>query len=359
MFKEFLYPLVEYFTPFNIFQYITFRSAYAAVTSLLITFLFGHQIIDLLKRRHIGEEIRGDGPQSHVSKTGTPTMGGVMIIFSTSFSVLLWMDPRNLYTWVSQLAILGFGAVGFIDDYIKVYMGKKSGLPSHVKMAGQLLVSTAIMLLLYFNRHEFTTLLYVPMVKNAVLDLGVLFIPFGVFWLVGFTNAVNLTDGLDGLATGLSIMVGLTFGAIAYLTGRVDFSQYLSIPYLAGAEEITILAFAMVGASVGFLWYNSNPAEVFMGDTGSLMLGGTLGVMSIMIKKELLLVIVGGVFVLETLTVIIQVLSYKMRRKRVFLMAPLHHHFELKGWAETKVVQRFWILGGLFAILGLSTLKIQ
>ncbi len=359
MFKEFLYPLVEYFTPFNIFQYITFRSAYAAVTSLLITFIFGHQIINVLKNRKIGEEIRGDGPGTHISKAGTPTMGGIMIIFATSFSVFLWMDPRNMYTWIAQIAILGFGAVGFIDDYIKVYAGKKSGLPSHIKLGGQLLVSTAIMLLLFFNGNDSTTLLYIPMIKNSVLDMGWLFIPFGVIWLTGFTNAVNLTDGLDGLATGLSIIVGLTFGGIAYITGRVDFSQYLSIPFLPGAGEITVLAFAMVGATVGFLWYNSNPAEVFMGDTGSLMLGGTIGAMSLMIKKELLLLIVGGVFVMETASVIIQVFIYKLRGKRVFLMAPLHHHFELLGWAESKVVQRFWILGGIFAILGLSTLKIR
>ena len=359
MIKELLYPLVEYFTPFNVFQYITFRAAYAAVTSLLIAFIFGNSIIALLKRRGINEKIRHDGPQSHRAKSGTPTMGGVMIIFATAISVFLWMDPNNLYTWVSLLAILGFGLVGFIDDYIKVYLGKKSGLPVYVKLAGQLLVSTTIMLILYFNRNEFTTLLYVPMIKTAVLDMGLFFIPFGVFWLMGFTNAVNLTDGLDGLATGLIIMVGLTFGGIAYLTGRIDFSQYLAIPYLPGSEEITILALAMVGACTGFLWYNSKPAEVFMGDTGSLMLGGTIGVMAIMIKKELLLIIVGGVFVLETLSVIIQVCVFKLGRQRVFLMAPLHHHFELKGWDESKVVQRFWILGGLFAILGLSTLKLQ
>ena len=359
MLKELFYPLVEYFTPFNVFQYITFRAAYAAVTSLLITFLFGNRVISTLRKHKINEEIRSDGPLSHRSKAGTPTMGGIMIIFSTAFSVILWMDPGNLYTWVSLLAILGFGLVGFIDDYIKVYLGKKSGLPSHVKLAGQFLVSTVIMLILYLNRNEFTTVLYIPMIKNPVLDMGLLFIPFGVFWLMGFTNAVNLTDGLDGLATGLIIMVALTFGGIAYLTGRVDFSQYLAIPYLPGSEEITILALAVAGASIGFLWYNSKPAEVFMGDTGSLMLGGTIGVMAIMIKKELLLFVVGGVFVLETLSVIVQVVGYKLYKKRTFLMAPLHHHFELKGWDEAKVVQRFWILGGLFAILGLSTLKLQ
>ncbi len=359
MLKEFFARYVQVFTPFNVFQYLTFRAAYAAVTSMLITFIFGKHIIAWLNKFHISERIRSDGPPSHLEKLGTPTMGGILIIFSTALSVFLWMDPANLYTWVSLLAILGFGAVGFIDDYIKVYQGKKNGLPTHIKLAGQFLVSTAIIIILYINRNEFTTLLYIPMIKTPILDMGALFIPLGIFWLMGFTNAVNLTDGLDGLAAGLIIMAGLTFGGIAYLTGRIDFSQYLAIPYLPGSGEITILALAMVGASIGFLWYNSRPAEVFMGDTGSLMLGGTIGVIAIMIKKELLLLIVGGVFVLETLSVIVQVLSYKLRQKRVFLMAPLHHHFELKGWNETKVVQRFWILGGLFAILGLSTLKLQ
>lgn len=359
MFKELFLPLVEYFTPFNVFQYVTFRAAYAAVTSLLITFLFGSGIIARLRKNHINEKIRSDGPDTHLSKSGTPTMGGIMIILSTAVSIFLWMDPRSLYTWLSLLAILGFGVVGFIDDYIKVRLEKKKGMPAHVKLAGQFIVSTAIMIILYMNRNEFTTLLYIPMIKNSILDMGLLFIPLGVIWLMGFTNAVNLTDGLDGLAAGLIIMAGLTFGGIAYLTGRVDFSQYLAIPYLPGAGEISILSLAMVGASIGFLWYNSKPAEVFMGDTGSLMLGGTIGVIAIMLKKEILLLIVGGVFVIETMSVIIQVLSYKMRQKRVFLMAPLHHHFELKGWDESKVVQRFWILGGLFAIVGLSTLKIQ
>ncbi|KGE73509.1 phospho-N-acetylmuramoyl-pentapeptide-transferase [Spirochaeta lutea] len=359
MFKVLLYPLVEYFTPFNVFQYITFRAAYAAVTSLLLTLLLGPRVIRMLERWKIGEGIRSDGPQSHQKKTGTPTMGGLLLVFSTAFSVFLWMDISNLYTWISLVAILGFGAVGFADDYIKVFLNNKQGLPSRVKMLGLLVVSTVIMVMLYHSPVEYTTKLFIPMVKGAVLDLGVFFIPFGIFILVATSNAVNLTDGLDGLATGLTIMVGLTFAALAYLTGRVDFSEYLQIPYLRGAGEISILSFALVGACVGFLWFNSNPAEVFMGDTGSLMLGGVVGAISLMIKKELLLVIVGGVFVIEVLSVIIQVVSFKIRKKRVFLMAPLHHHFELKGWAENKVVLRFWILGGLFAILSLSTLKIR
>jgi phospho-N-acetylmuramoyl-pentapeptide-transferase len=359
MFKALLFPLVEYFTPFNVFQYITFRAAYAAVTSLLITLLLGPKVIQMLQHWKIGEGIRSDGPKTHRKKSGTPTMGGLLLVFSTAFSVFLWMDISNLYTWISLVAIIGFGAVGFIDDYIKVFLKKKEGLPSRVKMLGLLIVSTVIMIMLYQSPIEHTTSLFIPMVKGAVLDMGIFFIPFGIFILVATTNAVNLTDGLDGLATGLTIMVGLTFAAIAYLTGRVDFSEYLQIPYLRGAGEIAILSFALVGACVGFLWFNSNPAEVFMGDTGSLMLGGIIGAISLMIKKEILLIVVGGVFVIEVLSVIIQVSSYKLRNKRVFLMSPLHHHFELKGWAENKVVLRFWILGGLFAILSLSTLKIR
>ena len=359
MLREIFYPLVTVFTPFNVFQYITFRAAYAAVTSLLLTLLLGPMVIRLLQRRKIGEGIRVDGPETHLKKSGTPTMGGLLIVFTTGFSVFLWMDITNFYTLIAQIAIFGFGLIGFIDDYIKVFRGKKDGLSSKLKLLGQFLVAGVIVVLLYANRHDDTTKLFFPMIKGAIVDLDWFYIPFGIFILVGWTNAVNLTDGLDGLATGLSIMVALTFGAMAYVVGRVDFAEYLQLPFIRGGGEISILAFALVGACVGFLWYNANPAEIFMGDTGSLMLGGVLGTLSLMIKKELLLVIVGGVFILEILSVVIQVLSYKIRRKRVFLMAPLHHHFELKGWSENKVVLRFWILGGLFAILSLSTLKIR
>ncbi|GAB6089878.1 phospho-N-acetylmuramoyl-pentapeptide-transferase [Spirochaeta dissipatitropha] len=359
MLKELLFPLTEYFTPFNIFQYITFRAAYGAVTSLLISFLFGPKVIELLRKLKFGEEIRSDGPESHQIKSGTPTMGGVLIILSMLVAIFFWMDPRNPFTWIAVTAIVGFGAIGFIDDFQKIKRKETGGLSASMKLLGQFTVAAVVSFLVFRLGGEESSLLYMPMVKQPLLDLGILYVPFGIFWLVGFSNAVNLTDGLDGLATGLVLLVALTFGMLAYVAGRVDFSAYLQIPYVQGAGEISILAMAVVGACVGFLWYNGHPAEVMMGDTGSLALGGILATMSLMIKHEILLIVVGGVFVIETLSVIIQVGSYKLTGKRVFKMAPLHHHFELEGWAESKVVLRFWILGGLFAILSLSTMKIR
>lgn len=359
MLKELLFPLVRYFTPFNVFQYITFRAAYAAVTSLLICFIFGPAIIRGLTRLKAGEEIRNDGPATHQIKSGTPTMGGVMIIISIVVSALLWMDIRNLYTWMGVLATLGFGLLGFTDDFLKVVKKNSDGLRAKVKLLGQIAIGTAIAVILYTNRLETTTYLYIPFFKEPVLDLGILYIPFAVLLLVATSNAVNLTDGLDGLATGLVLMVALAFAMLSYLAGRVDFAEYLQIPYIPGGGELSILSLALVGACVGFLWFNAHPAEVMMGDTGSLALGGIIGVIALMIKKEVLLAIAGGVFVIEAASVIIQVVHYKLTKRRVFLMAPLHHHFELKGWAESKVVLRFWILGGLFAILTLSTLKIR
>lgn len=359
MLKELLFPLVRYFTPFNVFQYITFRAAYAAVTSLLICFIFGPAIIRWLTRLKAGEEIRSDGPATHQAKSGTPTMGGVMIILAIVVSALLWMDIRNIYTWIAVLATLGFGLLGFTDDFIKVVKKNSDGLRAKVKLLGQIAIGTAIAIILYTNRLETTTYLYIPFFKEPVLDLGVFYIPFAVLLLVATSNAVNLTDGLDGLATGLVLMVALAFAMLSYLAGRVDFAEYLQIPYIPGGGELSILSLALVGACVGFLWFNAHPAEVMMGDTGSLALGGIIGVISLMIKKEVLLAVAGGVFVIEAASVIIQVVHYKTTKRRVFLMAPLHHHFELKGWAESKVVLRFWILGGLFAILTLSTLKIR
>jgi phospho-N-acetylmuramoyl-pentapeptide-transferase len=360
VFKELFFPLVKYFTPFNIFQYITFRAAYAAITALLVLIFVGPRIIRALRRKKMGEGIREDGPQSHFSKAGTPTMGGILIIIATLIAVVLWQDLQNLKSWVGILAIVGFGLVGFIDDYIKVFKKNKQGLSSKSKLIGQLIVGTAICLILYWSGGAEQTKLYIPMIRRAVLDLGVLWVPLGILFLTFFSNAVNLTDGLDGLATGLMIMVALALALISYLSGHVNFAHYLGINFVKDGGEIAVLCLALVGACVGFLWYNSNPAEVFMGDTGSLMLGGTLGTIALMMKKEVLLLIVGGVFVMEALSVIIQVLSYKFRnKKRVFLMAPLHHHFELKGWPENKVVLRFWILGGMCAILALSTLKLQ
>ena len=359
MFKEFLYPLVKFFTPFNIFQYITFRAAYAAVTALLIAFLLGPWIIQILRKLKAGQEVRADGPQTHLAKSGTPTMGGVLMILSIVISVLLWQDLRNLYTWLVLFATVGFGAVGFADDALKIFKRNSKGLSASVKLAGQIVVSLIIALVLYYYRTPYTTLLYLPMLKDAVIDLSIFWIPFAVLLQVGFSNAVNLTDGLDGLATGLCIMVGIAFAVICYLSGRADYAAYLWIPYLPKTGELTILCFAYVGACVGFLWYNAHPAEVMMGDVGSLSLGGLLGVLALMVKKEILLLIIGGVFVLEAASVMIQVAHYKLTKRRVFLMAPLHHHFELKGWPEVKVVTRFWILGGMFVILSLSTLKIQ
>ncbi|MFW5812063.1 MAG: phospho-N-acetylmuramoyl-pentapeptide-transferase [Alkalispirochaetaceae bacterium] len=359
MLKELLFPLVRYFTPFNVFQYITFRAAYAAVTSLLICFIFGPAIIRWLQRIKAGEEIRSDGPATHHAKSGTPTMGGVMIILAIVVSAILWMDVRNLYTWMGVAATLGFGLLGFTDDFLKVVKKNSDGLRAKVKLLGQIIIGSAIAITIYSNRLETTTFLYIPFLKEPLLDLGVFYVPFAVLLLVATSNAVNLTDGLDGLATGLVLMVALAFAMLSYLAGRVDFAEYLQIPYIPGGGELSILSLALVGACVGFLWYNAHPAEVMMGDTGSLALGGIIGVIALMIKKEILLAIAGGVFVIEAASVIIQVVHFKMTKRRVFLMAPLHHHFELKGWAESKVVLRFWILGGLFAILTLSTLKIR
>jgi phospho-N-acetylmuramoyl-pentapeptide-transferase len=359
MLKELLLPLVANFSALNVFQYITFRSAYAAVTALFITFLLGPKLITMLRRFKAGQVVRNDGPSSHLSKSGTPTMGGVLIVISLSFAVLLWQDVHNRFTWIALASLLGFGLIGFFDDYLKIFRNNSEGLHGRFKFSAQTLLSLFIMIVLYMNRNDHTTLLYLPFLKNAVLDMGIFYIPFGMLLLVGTSNAVNLTDGLDGLATGLVILVGLTFAIISYLSGRADFAAYLQIPYLPESAELTILCLALVGASIGFLWYNAHPAEIFMGDTGSLSLGGVIGVIALMTKKEILLITIGGVFVLEALSVIIQVVSYKLRKKRVFCMAPLHHHFEKKGWDETKVVVRFWILGGLFTILSLSTLKIQ
>ncbi len=359
MLKELLYPLVEYFSAFNIFQYITFRAAYAAVTALFISFLFGPKIIKALKKFKLGQMVRSDGPQSHMYKTGTPTMGGIIMILAILVSCLLWQDFSNPYVWIGIVSLLGFGLVGFLDDYLKITRKSTEGLHAKFKIIGQITISLIIVLFIYLNGNEHTTLLYLPFFKSPVIDLGVWYVPFGVFILVSWTNAVNITDGLDGLAIGLVIMAGIAFAILTYITGRADFAGYLQIPYLPESSELPVFCFALVGAAVGFLWFNSHPAEVFMGDTGSLALGGVLGVVSLMIKKEILLVVIGGVFVLEILSVAIQIISFKATGKRVFKMAPLHHHFELKGWAETKVVIRFWIMGGMFAILALSTLKIQ
>jgi phospho-N-acetylmuramoyl-pentapeptide-transferase len=359
MFLEFLYPLVKFFTPLNVFQYLTFRGAYAALTTLLFSFVFGPWIIEALRKFKIRQSIRNDGPSTHLKKSGTPTMGGILIIVSTVAAALLWMDLGSEKVWLTLGSFLAFGAIGFMDDFLKVRRKNSDGLPVWAKLAMQTVVALTVALILRSIGGEEITTLYVPFFKNPAVDLGNLWIPFAVLLLVGESNAVNLSDGLDGLATGLLILVFIALAILTYISGRVDYSSYLGIPYVVGAGELTVFCLAATGACVGFLWYNSHPAEVFMGDVGSLALGGVVATISLLIKKEILALIIGGVFVLEAASVIIQVLMYKLRKKRVFAMAPLHHHFEESGWAETKVVIRFWILGGLFAIIALSTLKIQ
>lgn len=360
MFLEWIYPLEKYFSALNVFRYLTFRSAYAAVTALLIAFLFGPAIIERLKIFKFGQSVRSDGPKTHLVKTGTPTMGGVFIILSVSIAVLLWVDLHNVYAWICLLALLGCGAVGFLDDWLKIKRKNPDGLSVGLKLVLQGVVAAAVVALLALHRTEHTTMLYLPFFKNPILDLGFFYYPLAVVYVVGWSNAVNLADGLDGLATGLTIMALIAFSIITYITGRSDWSGYLAIPFVRGAGELTIFNLALIGACVGFLWFNSHPAEIFMGDVGSLALGGVLGVLSLLVKKEVLLFIIGGVFVLEEASVILQVGYFKLSKgKRLFKMAPLHHHFELRGWKETQVVVRFWILGGLFAIIALSTLKIQ
>ena len=359
MFLEFLFPLVRFFTPFNVFQYTTFRAAYASVTALLACLLFGPMVIRRLAATQARMSVRADVPANHLKKIGTPTMGGLLIIGAILISVLLWMDIRSPYTWLAVLSVVGFGTIGFIDDYIKIHHSDRDGLRAWVKLLIQACFSAVLAILLYIWQQPNVSLIYVPFIKDPLFDLSLFYIPFAIFMLLATSNAVNLTDGLDGLATGLVIMVAASFTVLSYLAGRFDYSEYLQIPFIRSGGELAILCLIIVGACVGFLWFNTHPAEIIMGDTGSLALGGTIGLIALMIKKEILLGIVGGVFVIEAISVILQVVVYKYSRRRLFLMAPLHHHFELKGWPESKVVARFWILGGLFAILSLSTLKIQ
>ncbi|HCC36903.1 MAG TPA: phospho-N-acetylmuramoyl-pentapeptide-transferase [Treponema sp.] len=359
MFLEFIYPLRNLFTPFNVFLYLTFRSAYAALTTLLICFMFGGRIIEWLRRLKVGQAIRTDGPQTHLAKGGTPTMGGIFIIGSVVISMLLWGDLDNKMIWLTLGSFVAFGIIGFIDDYLKVTKRDSAGMRAWVKLALQFAVAAAVVLILYFSGGAEATALYVPFFKNPVIDMGPLWIPFAMLLVVGESNAVNISDGLDGLLAGLLILVFIALAILTYISGRADYSSYLGIPYIPGAGELTVFCLAAVGACIGFLWFNAHPAEVFMGDVGSLSLGGVIAVISLIIKKEILILVIGGVFVLEIASVIIQVASFKLRKKRVFKMSPLHHHFELSGWLETKVVIRFWILGGLFAIIALSTLKIQ
>lgn len=357
MFKE-IFNLVDRISIFNLFQYITFRSGFAAVTAVLVTFLAAPKMIGWLRAKKAEQMIRKDGPQSHLAKAGTPTMGGLLIVMSITVAVLLWQDLKNPYTWVLLISFWGYALIGFVDDYLKIFRHNSKGLNAKLKLAGQFAVSIAVVVYLYVTVEDIT-LLYVPFIKNPVADMGWLYIPFAVLLLAGFSNAVNLADGLDGLASGLITFVGLTFGLLTYIVGHAAFARYLQFPFIPMSGELTVTCMALSGACLGFLWYNAHPAQIFMGDTGSLALGGMIGVLSLLIKKELLIFIVGGVFVMEAASVMLQVLSFKLFKKRIFRMAPLHHHFELKGWTETQVVVRFWILGGLFSLISLITLKVQ
>ena len=359
MIRELILPLTKYFTPVNVFSYLTFNSAFAALTTLLICFLFGSKIIEKLRALKMGQPVREDGPQTHLVKKGTPTMGGLLIILSVVVSMLIWGNLESITIWITMGAFVAFGVIGFLDDFLKVTRNNSDGLRAWVKLIAQFAIAITVVLLIYFTGDENQTALYIPFLKNPVVDMGWLWIPFAVLLVVGESNAVNISDGLDGLLAGLLIIFFITLAIITYITGRIDYSEYLGMPYVPEAGELTVFCLAAAGACVGFLWFNAYPAEVIMGDVGSLSLGGVIGVISLIIKKELLILVIGGVFVLEIASVIIQVVSYKTRKKRVFKMAPLHHHYELMGWVETKTVIRFWILGGLFAIIALSTLKIQ
>jgi len=369
--------LFPYFRLFRVFHYLTFRTVFASLTALLIGLLIGPFVINRLREFQIGQYIREDGPQSHQKKTGTPTMGGVLICISILVPTLLWSDLSNPLVWVVVLSTLLFGAIGFLDDYIKVIHRRNKGLTAWQKLGAQLVVSAvvAIALLLLERRGDYSTRLVVPFAKRLRPDLvwnwlghiphmhWLAFLPFVVFVMLviaGSSNAVNLTDGLDGLAIGCTIIAAGALTMLTYVSGHVVFSDYLELQRMPLVSELTVFCGSMVGASIGFLWYNAHPAEVFMGDVGSLALGGAIGTVAVVIKQELLLPFIGGVFILEALSVILQVGSYKLRNgKRIFKMAPLHHHFELLGWSESKVIARFWILSLIFALLALTTLKLR
>jgi len=362
MLYEVLYPLSNEIGFFRLFGFITFRTGGSIITALFLSFVLGPWVIAWLKRRQgAGQPIRTDGPEEHlVRKVGTPTMGGVLILLALAISTLLWADLGNSYVWVVLLVTTGFGAIGFVDDFLKLTRRSSKGMSARIKLLAQTLVGIAAALwLIDLSDDPLATTLAVPFLKNVLLQLGWLFVPFAIFVIVGASNAVNLTDGLDGLAIVPVMIAAGCFGLIAYLVGNKVFSEYLQIHYVAGTGELAVFCGSLVGASLGFLWFNAPPAMVFMGDTGSLSVGGALGAISVVTKHELVLAIIGGLFVLETVSVVVQVLSFKLTGRRVFRMAPLHHHFEKKGWAEPTIVIRFWIIAMILALAGLSTLKLR
>ena len=361
MLYSFLLSLVDNYSYLNVFKYITFRTGLSVITSFIIVFLIGEPLIKIFAKKQILGPIRQDGPIDHiVKKSGTPTMGGLIIILGMFLGTFLWADLKNIYVLTVIFISLSLGFLGFVDDLLKIKLKNSRGLNSGLKLLGQLVIGfIAIFILSEYSDHQYLNNLYFPFFKNLVLPMGIFFIPFALFVIVGSSNAVNLTDGLDGLATVPVMLVALSFTLISYVVGNTIFAEYLKIPYVYNAGELSIFCGAVFGACLGFLWYNAPPAKIFMGDTGSLSLGGSLASVAIIVKHEIVLAIIGGLFVLETVSVIIQVLSFKLTGKRVFMMAPIHHHFEKKGWPESTIVIRFWIIAIILALIGLATLKLR
>lgn len=352
--------LAQFESGFNVFSYLTMRAILGALTALVLSFVIGPRMIAKLSSNQVGQPIRADGPVTHLPKAGTPTMGGVMILVAIVVSTVLWADLENHFVWIVLFVTLSFGAIGYVDDYRKLILQNPKGLSAKQKLFWQSAAAIIAAIALYVTAaDEVSTSLLIPYLKDITIPLGMFQVVVTYFFIVGFSNAVNLTDGLDGLAIMPTVLVGGALGLFAYVTGNVNFSGYLGIPYIAGAGEIMVFCAAMAGAGLGFLWFNTYPAQVFMGDIGALALGAALGVVAVIVRQELVLAIMGGVFVVETLSVIIQVVSFKLTGKRVFRMAPLHHHFELKGWAEPKVIVRFWIITFILVLIGLASLKIR
>jgi phospho-N-acetylmuramoyl-pentapeptide-transferase len=361
MFYSFILNFVDSFSFLNVFKYLTVRTGLAMFTSMLIVFLIGTPFINFFSAKQILDPIREDGPSDHIiKKIGTPTMGGVLVLIGLFSGIFLWGDLTNLYIWFLIFIVASLGLLGAYDDYKKIKYKDSSGVSFKFKIISQVLISIiGILLLSYFSDHTELKNLYFPFFKNLIINLGWFFIPFSAFIIVGSSNAVNLTDGLDGLATVPVILVAACFAFISYVTGNIVFSDYLQIPYIEGVGEASVFCGSIIGACIGFLWFNAPPAKIFMGDTGSLALGGSLGAVGIITKHEIVLAITGGLFVLEATSVIVQVISYKLTGKRVFRMAPIHHHFEKKGWAESTIVVRFWIISIILAMIGLATLKLR
>lgn len=362
MLYNLLFPLADEIGVFNLFRYITLRTGGAVVTALFVSFVLGPAVIRWLKSKQAeGQPIREDGPQSHlITKKGTPTMGGVLILLALGIATLLWADLTNGYVWAVLTVTLGFGAIGFVDDYIKLTKRSSNGLSGRLKLVGQIIIGGGVTIwITSLSDGALATGLALPFFKELLVPLGWFFVPWAIIVLVGASNAVNLTDGLDGLAIMPALIAAACFALIAYVSGNFVFSEYLQIHFVRGAGELAVFCGALVGAGLGFLWYNAPPAMVFMGDTGSLAIGGALGAVSVVTKHEIVLAIIGGLFVLETVSVIVQVASFKLTGKRVFRMAPLHHHFEQKGWAESTIVIRFWIIASILALVGLATLKLR